>query len=180
MSDLSRLLDDVYNSSAAAAEPAWSSDSALEDVFADWVPGPPAEAPAAERKFFDDGDAHGIEYLLDTDDDEDDQLQTLLDQAMRYAPLIEVDDDPVAEDAPEAPVSELALLADLIDDDQAVLPPRTFDSVDVTAPEVPVLAPSAIDPDFVPPVPVLPWSRQDDDILPHGRRRRLSLSLSRR
>lgn len=51
MSDLSRLLEDVYAGETAPAPPAWSSDEALDDAFASWVPGPPAEASAAERAF---------------------------------------------------------------------------------------------------------------------------------
>lgn len=61
MSDLSRLLDDVYGPSGAAAPPAppapapaasglpdWALDSVLDDAFADWMPSAPAAAaPAA-------------------------------------------------------------------------------------------------------------------------------------
>jgi hypothetical protein len=45
MSDLSRLLDDVYRTTPARPEPAWSSDTALDEVFAHWVPGPPPGVP---------------------------------------------------------------------------------------------------------------------------------------
>jgi hypothetical protein len=65
MSDLSQLLDDLYDAAGAdqtapaaavppaAAEPApdWSSEEALDEVFSGWVPGPSADAPAAERSF---------------------------------------------------------------------------------------------------------------------------------
>lgn len=57
MSDLSRLLDDVYGDTDASAEPAasapaptrsglpdWAIDSVLDEAFADWVPGPPTVA----------------------------------------------------------------------------------------------------------------------------------------
>lgn len=63
VSDLSRLLDDVYGGPdapvdttppAPAAQPVglpdWAMDSVLDDAFADWVPGPataPAEAVGA-------------------------------------------------------------------------------------------------------------------------------------
>ena len=172
MSDLSRLLDDVYNSTPAA-EPSWSSDAALEDVFADWVPGLPADASPAERAFHEEGGAHGIEHLLDADDD-DDQLQTLLDQAARFAPLVDVPDDDIDDfDDVEAPAplgaSNLMLVPML--DDEAPAP---------TVAHVPFVAPTLIDPDFIAPVPVHAWCRQDDDILPRGRRRRVNLSLSRR
>lgn len=51
MSDLSRLLDDVYGtggSSQSPPEPAWASEEALDEVFASWVPGSLDDAPAAE------------------------------------------------------------------------------------------------------------------------------------
>lgn len=54
MSDLSRLLDDVYGDTAPAVAPQsdpsqaplaglpdWAIDSVLDEAFADWVPGPP-------------------------------------------------------------------------------------------------------------------------------------------
>ncbi len=65
MSDLSRLLGDVYGTSTApppeegdglaattstAAEaPDWADEEALDRAFEGWVAGPPEEAPAAER-----------------------------------------------------------------------------------------------------------------------------------
>jgi hypothetical protein len=61
MSDLSRLLDDLYamsgteaDTSAVATEeptraPAWSSEEALDEVFSSWVPGPSEDAPSAQR-----------------------------------------------------------------------------------------------------------------------------------
>ena len=67
MSDLSRLLDDVYgdqgtNIDAVPPEPArtltglpdWAMDSVLDEAFADWVPGPPAvarDAPVVDAPF---------------------------------------------------------------------------------------------------------------------------------
>jgi len=67
MSDLSRLLDDLYAMGDTEAEtapvaaaappaapteaPAWSSDEALDEVFETWVPGPDEDAPAAHRSF---------------------------------------------------------------------------------------------------------------------------------
>src|SRR5215207_10792136 len=80
MSDLSRLLGDVYgpepeppaadDEAAAAAEapgaeseqartlsgalPGWADDTVLDEAFANWVPGPPADAPSAERGMLSD------------------------------------------------------------------------------------------------------------------------------
>lgn len=66
MSDLSRLLDDVYGDTAPAVPvepdpptapltglPDWAVDSVLDEAFADWVPGAPAavdEALAAQDR----------------------------------------------------------------------------------------------------------------------------------
>ena len=60
MSDLSRLLDDVYGEQGASADvappeptpaltglPDWAMDSVLDEAFADWVPGPPTVATDA-------------------------------------------------------------------------------------------------------------------------------------
>lgn len=49
MSDLSRLLDDVYRDETPTRAPSWSSDEALDEAFSSWIPGPGAEASAAER-----------------------------------------------------------------------------------------------------------------------------------
>lgn len=46
MSDLSRLLDDVYRTTPAPPGSPWSSESALDEVFSNWIPGP---APASEE-----------------------------------------------------------------------------------------------------------------------------------
>jgi hypothetical protein len=52
MSDLSRLLDDVYRTTPPAPAPAWSPETAaLDEVFSNWIPGPPAtpaESPEIE------------------------------------------------------------------------------------------------------------------------------------
>jgi hypothetical protein len=81
MSDLSRLLEDVYRSSgagptapAAPAAPSWSSDEALDDAFADWIPGPPGDAPAAERSFAVD---HALDNAAVEDDDESVESENL-------------------------------------------------------------------------------------------------------
>jgi hypothetical protein len=61
MSDLSQLLDDLYalpgadtdadadEAPAATRAPEWSSEEALDEVFASWVPGPGDDASSAER-----------------------------------------------------------------------------------------------------------------------------------
>jgi len=64
MSDLSRLLGDVYQAETAIDEPVtdttptrlpeWADDEVLDKAFASWVPGPPDDAPAAERSMLTD------------------------------------------------------------------------------------------------------------------------------
>jgi hypothetical protein len=73
MADLSNLLGDVYGddsdrgrgraepspsgdspgeSSPRDRTPDWAEESVLDAAFANWVPGPPPDAPAAEREVF--------------------------------------------------------------------------------------------------------------------------------
>lgn len=49
MSDVARLLDDLYTEDSPTRAPSWSSDEALDEAFSSWIPGPGAEASAAER-----------------------------------------------------------------------------------------------------------------------------------
>jgi hypothetical protein len=151
MSDLSRLLGDVYNSGPQGAEPPWSSDTALDDAFADWVPGPPADASPAERSFL-------------PDDDADEQIEALLEQAARFAPLVDEIDEVDVDEVQEVAFNEM-------DEPGPFEAPEPVESV---------AAPAPIDPAFVAPLPVQAWSREDDDILPGGRHRRRTRSFSRR
>jgi hypothetical protein len=47
--DLSKVLGDVYETDRREA-PEWADEQRLDEVFAQWTPGPPADAPAAERE----------------------------------------------------------------------------------------------------------------------------------
>jgi len=50
MSDLSQLLGDLYaDETTVPKAPEWSSEEALDDAFASWVPGPAEGAAAAEH-----------------------------------------------------------------------------------------------------------------------------------
>ena len=50
MSDLSQLLGDLYSDDTSVPKaPEWSSEEALDDAFASWVPGPAEGAAAAEH-----------------------------------------------------------------------------------------------------------------------------------
>ena len=62
--DLSKVLGEVYNPEVQDSPPPpysesrdpdpvgpeWADDALLDQAFASWVPGPPADAPAAERE----------------------------------------------------------------------------------------------------------------------------------
>jgi hypothetical protein len=85
MSDLSRMLDDLYAlpstdddatpEAEPARAPAWSSEEALDEVFSSWVPGPTADAKPAQRSFLDGLDDEPVAppaaprdtWLIDTD-----------------------------------------------------------------------------------------------------------------
>lgn len=61
--------------------PSWASDDALDEVFANWVPGRLPEEPAAVEDF----------------EEPEDQLDTLLSVALQAAPdIVEPDPLPVA------------------------------------------------------------------------------------
>src|SRR5581483_7054282 len=60
MSDLSKVLGDLYDGGGEpaprpandyrATAPAWADEDRLDEAFAEWTPGPPDDAPAAERE----------------------------------------------------------------------------------------------------------------------------------
>ncbi len=52
MSDLSRLLDDVYEPAVKDDEKGWTSDEALDNAFSGWVPGPAEDASETEKALF--------------------------------------------------------------------------------------------------------------------------------
>jgi hypothetical protein len=64
MSDLSRMLDDLYAmpgtdvddgfTAAPTKAPDWSSDEALDEVFSSWVPGPTDDVTATQRSLVAD------------------------------------------------------------------------------------------------------------------------------
>lgn len=129
VSDLSRLLDDVYGDSPVddaqtppssppparaplAGLPDWAVESVLDEAFADWVPGPPvvADAGATDELPYANGD-------------------------LPYATDLAGTDEHTAGAIPRSAFSDVAAPAEVL-------------------PE----APHA-------------WSREDDDILPTGRRR---------
>lgn len=133
VSDLSRLLDDVYGDSSVddaqtppdspppraplAGLPDWAVDSVLDEAFADWVPGPPVAAAAAVDGATDQS-AHATDPT----------------GAGHHATTAGTDGHTAAP-IPRSAFSDLASPAEVV-------------------PEAPHS-----------------WSREDDDILPTGRRR---------
>ena len=71
MSDLSQLLGDLYaDGNPVPKAPEWSSDEALDDAFASWVPGPAEGSAPAERALVADAmDDEPKAVLPVTDDD---------------------------------------------------------------------------------------------------------------
>ena len=61
--DLSKMLDDLYHEEEGGSEakdtseqqdgPEWADEARLEEVFSTWTPGPPSDAPEAERQIAD-------------------------------------------------------------------------------------------------------------------------------
>jgi len=93
--DLSKVLDDVYDASnkptpPAEAGPAWADEQRLDEVFSQWTPGPPADAPAAERAIvegLEDETAGAIARML---------APGTPDPAPVTFPAVEAEADPVA------------------------------------------------------------------------------------
>jgi hypothetical protein len=169
MSDLSKLLEDVYRSGPSTpAAPSWSSDSALDEVFSDWVPGESEGASAAEQAFAQVMEPAPLPLPTETAD----ELDALVQAAAAMAPTLDDDIDSPQEferqefEAPEfeAPVAESTPVIE--DRDAFVRWTPERDLPDATVPVAPLVS-------------VAPWSRQDDDILPNrgltGRRRRFAL-----
>ncbi|MDP8974932.1 MAG: hypothetical protein M3N28_00890, partial [Actinomycetota bacterium] len=72
--DLSKLLGDLYETDetdsppgpmsaepSTPAGPEWANEARLDEAFASWKPGPPDDAPAAEREVGDGYQGHGYQ-----------------------------------------------------------------------------------------------------------------------
>jgi hypothetical protein len=155
MSDLSRLLDDVYEPAAEDDERGWTSDEALDDAFSGWVPGPSEDASQAEKSLFAEAKAASVDT----------------DSASASSNQVTVA-DPVASDPPsdETESAPEVSRADAIEQEHGA----TVDAVDQWTTS------DAVAPG-VEPTPVLAtWRPEDDDILPKlaTSRRLLNLNLS--
>ena len=77
--DLSKVLGDVYAGSSAptggTTVPEWADDAHLDEAFASWTPGPPPEAPAAEREMASHDDPRARRRI-------DDDLAAALTEAL--------------------------------------------------------------------------------------------------
>lgn len=185
MSDLSRLLDDVYQNGPAtpaaprpaapaprtpvpAAEPvaprpeaaaprpeaaqpvppapdpdlAWASDESMEEAFADWVPGPGAGSPAAERELFalaDDEPASPsvLDHVFAADDAPapGGLAQAMADELGDVDPFEAVDDDL------GDPTQPMSALTDLFDEPAPAPAPAPAPVAEV--PDRPLAAPAA-------------------------------------
>jgi hypothetical protein len=185
VSDLSRLLGDVYGASsppegeqeavdptapaagAAAADdppappaeaagpgpaaPGWADDAVLDEAFAEWVPGPPADASAEERGMLADAEPDDtVAEAIDID------AWLGPDEGLADFEVVDADDD-----------------ADTGGDDvvEAGLDPTAPVEALTAAPPEPEEEREERDPN---------WTRTSDDLLPRGRRgRRLTLTLRR-
>ena len=192
MSDLSRLLEDVYQSSSAAPPseaPAWSSEEALEDAFAEWVPGPPDEAPAQERAMF--AESEGFDTAPEDPVDWEAAIAAIAPQSVHNDD--ELDDDgetetvPLLDEADEPGHQSIAFGAfELFESVIGDLPKKEVEPNDTDAF---LAALEATDEDEeVEEQPVLvavgapslgAWCRDDDDILPVRSGRRFRLTLRR-
>ena len=194
MSDLSRLLEDVYQSSSAAPPseaPAWSSEEALEEAFSEWVPGPPDEAPAQERAMF-----AGSEDLATATEEPIDWEAAIAAIAPQAVENDDVDDDrtetvPLLDEAADPGHQSMGFGAfELFESVIGDFPTKEADRSDTDtdtdrllnaleamdeeedADEEPVLA-------AVSAPSTGGWCRDDDDILPTRRGRRFRLTLRR-
>jgi hypothetical protein len=200
MADLSNLLGNVYGDDAdgepVAAEPvaahrdgappaleatgrapAWADESVLDAAFANWTPGPPLDAPAAERAVFSPAvDPASAPPLPD-------DLAAALSAALVGAPRAEV--PLVVSPALPTPAADVVLTP----------APSTVGLVDppvetgASWADVAATRRAHIDHDdpFADSMPLtgrLPWQRGDDDILPRrgssSRHRRSGLNFRRK
>jgi hypothetical protein len=173
VSDLSRLLGDVYGASTppgadtdaanppphdppappvedldgSPAAPGWADEAVLDEAFAEWVPGPPSDASAEERDILADVEpAESVATSFDID-------AWLGDEQLEREPV------EAGSGAPEEAT--------------ATLEAETFEADAFVPAPVPQSEPRPFEPQG-------PWTRTSDDLLPPGRRgRRLSLTLRR-
>jgi len=162
MPDLSEMLGDVYGEpeeptppapATGPATPGWADDEHLDRAFAEWTPGPDADAPAAERGMFASSQAAPSTHLAHD-----------LAAALSEAVLAETETDDEGDHVTAAPTPERVATTAFADLERPVI----VEAVVEAEPELeaePEPEPAPI------PVPVhkAGWQRSDDDILPTGK-----------
>ena len=181
--DLSKLLGDVYDegegegggdgrgdseggeqegsavdtapaATSGPAGPDWADDAHLDEVFASWTPGPPDDAPSAERE---------MARMEPSGSPLDDDLAAALSAALLEAESedqSEVSSSGEPGDDPAAGTAETALTQPV------AAGPAEAETDWVPPPSPPPAPPVAED---------RPWTRSDDDVLPRRGGRRLAL-----
>ena len=212
MSDLSRLLDDVYGTNGgggqAPQQPEWASEAALDEVFANWVPGLPEDAAAPPADPIDSfADSDIFEPAPEPADDPLERMEAFAAAAPSAPTTVgepldhfEPADDPLdrmeafaAMPAPAEPVDELlayfptaapvapAPEHEIFDLPMSQAEVEAVEHFDASYPD-PVLTAVVAAPEPAP-APAssdpAPWQPSDDDILP-VRKRGLSFSFSLR
>jgi hypothetical protein len=176
MPDLSKMLGDVYGNDAdespaeppARPVPEWSDDEHLDRAFADWTPGPTDDAPAAERKLFEQGEgkladdlaaALSEAVLAEHVAEPEVTVPDLRGAETPLAALVAVAEEAAAVEAPAEPAVE------------APAPTPTMPTPVASAvalgdlePETPAEVVEAITPTLA-----RSWQRDHDDIIPSGR-----------
>jgi hypothetical protein len=167
MADLSELLGDVYGGAddapvahePAAADraptpPSWADDQHLDQAFADWTPGPSADAHPAEH-----------EVVATSSAPLDDDLAAALSAALAAAPAHDAEIEVPAAPAPPPPPPVAA----------PAPAPEAFSRPDASPGDLPALE-NVVPATPAPVVAAAKWQPSDDDILPRGGgRRRLRL-----
>ena len=162
---------------ATSGAPAWADESVLDAAFANWTPGPPLDAPAAERDVF--GPPADPTSAAPLPDD----LAAALSAALVGAPRTDV---PVmASPTPPIPATDVDLTPSASTSAAVDAPPDAGASWS----ELAAARRAHVDHDdpfaeTMPLVSRLPWQRGDDDILPRrgstSRRGRGGLGLRRK
>ena len=154
MPDLSEMLGDVYGAPeeepapAVSSTPGWADDEHLDKAFADWTPGPDADAPAAERGMFAAAPPAPAGRLAD------DLAAALSEAVMAEGDDVSDTDESDTDDVPEPVVAEAPAEAPV------TVAVRDLDWEPEPEPEP---APMAF------PVHKAGWQRSDDDIIPTGK-----------
>lgn len=160
MPDLSEMLGDVYGAPeekpapATSETPGWADDEHLDKAFADWTPGPDADAPAAERGMFAAAPPAPAGHLADD-----------LAAALSEAVMAEDDSNAYERDAVEHDDSDTPVVEPVVAEAPVEAPVTVGALHDLEwepEPE-PEAAPMAF------PVHKAGWQRSDDDIIPTGK-----------